>query len=323
MISPEQYFYCKNGEVLKSLDDLKKEIKANCDSVNLDNFYHHVTNDNNDYVSWIRGVFKNEELAKNLVGKNTPKEFLDAFNLYFNKKELGKSRIIGKKPVKKEDIKPKFSRLKRMLGWGKKLFFSESDEHEDSDSEKKKDELNKNNSLNKEIDVLKSKETNNISKNSEDLNDSKDVSPELPENEKDENVSLINKLDLSERTEKLLEKTKAMKKKSYLDLEKQKETVSDLMERYEELYSLISVYRKSGYDMFIPQMNLRLIKPKIHFLEVSDTLEERTKVRGLLDEVLEEVEEALKNEEPDLKKEILQKAKVNNDVVKKVENKEV
>jgi hypothetical protein len=113
---------------------------------------------------------------------------------------------------------------------------------------------------------------------------------------------------ISESADKLLEKTKSMKKNSYINIEKQKESTTSLRERYEDLYSKISDYRKKGRDMFVPYMHLRLIKPKLQFLEISNDAEDRATISSLLNEVEEDIKEAIDKFEPDLKKEVLTKA---------------
>jgi len=117
----------------------------------------------------------------------------------------------------------------------------------------------------------------------------------------------LTEAELSERSEKLLEKTNKMKKKSYLQ-EEQVETISSLKDIYEETYSRIADYRKEGKDMFIPYMHLRLIKPKIHFLEITKDEKEQKKIKILLEEINEEIKEALQLEKPTLKEFILKKA---------------
>ena len=103
----------------------------------------------------------------------------------------------------------------------------------------------------------------------------------------------------------MAEKTKKMKKNSYMNIDKQKESTSTLREKYEDLASQISEHRKKGKDMFVPYMHLRLIKPKLQFLEVSNNAEERENIGVLLKNVEEDIAEALEKFEPDLKKEVL------------------
>ena len=325
MINPNQYFYCKNGEVLKSLKDLRAEIKKNCSSVNLENFYHHVTPDRNDYFNWVKYVFGEAELADSLNDCKTPFEFLDVLNAFFDKrgdkhknkqvsKKKGESEISEVKEDNESLKKEKGSKRKKIRSYLKTLFRKKSSDKESSSEQEINEDSDKvvDDSANK-TDTPISDDSSEVSQ--EDQEDDEFAKQKISEQEESEESS---KRSFSDRSEALLEKVRSLRKKSYLDLDKQKETVSDLTDRYEELYSLISVHRKSGHDMFIPQMKLRLVKPKIHFLEVSDTPEERAKVRGLLDEVLEEIEEALKIEEPDLKKEILEKARVDKDITKEV-----
>jgi len=138
----------------------------------------------------------------------------------------------------------------------------------------------------------------------------KEITTEEPKNMKEIEEDLKNLEELSERSEKMLEKTNGMKKKSYLQIKENSEVISELKNMYEEIYTRIADYRKEGKDMFIPYMHLRLIKQKIHFLEISKDEKEQNKIKILLEEVNEEIREALKNEQQTLKEFIIKKANI-------------
>lgn len=59
-LTEQEAFKLKNGEVLWSLQDLKKKLNEIPDEV----FTFHISNSKNDFSNWIQGVFRNEELAQ-------------------------------------------------------------------------------------------------------------------------------------------------------------------------------------------------------------------------------------------------------------------
>lgn len=95
-------FYLQNGQVLNNLEDLKAELEKNCKSINLDNFYSHVTEEKNDYANWIKHVFKDEELAKKIERHKEPKKVLDTIKKH--KKTTKKKKTKSKTEKFIEDI---------------------------------------------------------------------------------------------------------------------------------------------------------------------------------------------------------------------------
>ncbi|MBU1976303.1 MAG: hypothetical protein KKG59_07925 [Nanoarchaeota archaeon] len=55
----EQAFYCRDGKVVKNLEDLSQSLKE----MNDDEFSHHVNQYKNDFAVWISNVLKDEELT--------------------------------------------------------------------------------------------------------------------------------------------------------------------------------------------------------------------------------------------------------------------
>ena len=66
---PDRYaFYLKNGKKLLNVEQLAKELKT----MEHDVFYHHVTNDRNDFHNWIRDVVLDLELAEKILNAKNP-----------------------------------------------------------------------------------------------------------------------------------------------------------------------------------------------------------------------------------------------------------
>jgi len=61
---PTEYFIMCNGKKLKNIKELADVMEEIEDYV----FNHHVTEDKNDFSTWIKDVFKEIELAKNIAG---------------------------------------------------------------------------------------------------------------------------------------------------------------------------------------------------------------------------------------------------------------
>ncbi len=69
-ITPNQYFYLKNGAILKSVRDLAKVMDELDDEV----FFHHVNDEKHDFANWITHVFKDLKLAQQLLEAEKNKE---------------------------------------------------------------------------------------------------------------------------------------------------------------------------------------------------------------------------------------------------------
>ena len=57
------YFFVQDGIVLKNVLDLSKQLDKMTDEV----FRHHVNEIKNDFAIWIKDIFKEEKLAKELL----------------------------------------------------------------------------------------------------------------------------------------------------------------------------------------------------------------------------------------------------------------
>ena len=64
--SPEVYFRVIDGSEIKNLLELAHSIEKMSD----DSFYYHVNENKNDFSSWVKDVFNQEELANEISKKN-------------------------------------------------------------------------------------------------------------------------------------------------------------------------------------------------------------------------------------------------------------
>ena len=65
--SPEQCFWVNNGPILKNLNDLSETLPA----MNDETFHHHVSNEKNDFSSWINDVIGDKMLANDLLSSRS------------------------------------------------------------------------------------------------------------------------------------------------------------------------------------------------------------------------------------------------------------
>ncbi len=99
---PERYaFYLKNGKKLLNVEQLAKELKG----MEHDVFYHHVTNERNDFHNWVRDIVLDLELAEKIMNAKTPE---DARRVVDERVKFIKASI---RPVRKitaaKPVKPK------------------------------------------------------------------------------------------------------------------------------------------------------------------------------------------------------------------------
>ena len=64
-----EYFFVKDGKAIKNIIELSNDLDRMTDDV----FRHHVNDMKNDFANWIKDIFKEEKLAKELF-KTTDKD---------------------------------------------------------------------------------------------------------------------------------------------------------------------------------------------------------------------------------------------------------
>ncbi|HLD04957.1 MAG TPA: DUF5752 family protein [Candidatus Nanoarchaeia archaeon] len=62
-IPPEKRFFLCNGEVLSDVHELMERLKTMDDDV----FKYHVNAERNDFANWIRDVFEDKKLAREIA----------------------------------------------------------------------------------------------------------------------------------------------------------------------------------------------------------------------------------------------------------------
>jgi hypothetical protein len=79
-LTPEQHFWARNGAIIKSIHDLKNALENMDDQT----FYYHVNDNKNDFSEWVRGVFKNTNLAEKISLCKTKEEMVKVLNSELN-----------------------------------------------------------------------------------------------------------------------------------------------------------------------------------------------------------------------------------------------
>lgn len=71
-VENNERFFCVNGEIFSSLDELQKSLKT----MDENSFFYHVNNDRNDFANWIENIFGDKVFAEKLNLIKDKKEFL-------------------------------------------------------------------------------------------------------------------------------------------------------------------------------------------------------------------------------------------------------
>ena len=66
-IKPENYFYVVDGCIIKDIIELADALEIMSD----DSFYHHVTDQRNDFGNWVKDVLKLDALAEKMYKERT------------------------------------------------------------------------------------------------------------------------------------------------------------------------------------------------------------------------------------------------------------
>jgi len=82
-IHPEFHFKLKNGQELKSLEDLHNALKEMSDDV----YFHHVHHEKNDFAVWIKDVLNLHKLAEQVKLVKDKKHMISLIDLFIDSKK--------------------------------------------------------------------------------------------------------------------------------------------------------------------------------------------------------------------------------------------
>ncbi len=219
----EEYFYLGNGEVLRTIGEFRVFLDKGSD----EEFALHVNSEKNDFAIWVKGVFKNNELADVLEKAKDKDSMIKLIDDYFHDliKNPDENQKTESEPVKKEPFESEQESNKKIDDMFKDETSDDSNKEADEqevkplvepekevDSDSKLPEIN----LNKTIEEDNSPEVVEIQKA---LDESKEAREEKSEKKVEKEAEEIKKED--EEVKKEVKK-KVKKKESVHSKEKSK-----------------------------------------------------------------------------------------------------
>jgi len=270
----DKRFHSSDGIVIDNIDALK-ELLAYCGtSIELrEKFAEHVNSNKNDFAVWVRDVFGLYDLAELMKKAKTPTELSNIIKLY----ELNYV-LPSTSPV----VSP--------------VVLVAKNEVKNSDD-------SRNNASNDAASNVANNVTNNV-----------DSIKCTPKNDVFDNVTSKETLkkeisDRFDRSDKVFDKVKLMKKNSLYDKKYFEVFAEKVKDRFAEIDTLIDNLRREGKDMSYPQMLLRNVRPKIAYFVVSQNPDDLKKINEELDEIVYEINYAKVVVNRDLRSEIINAVK--------------
>ncbi len=108
---PEHTFYCADGTILKNLRELAGKLKT----ISPEAYTHHANDWKNDFHNWIKNVYGNKKLAKEIAFAESSKEAAQiiekAISSPQKKKAAKRKKIVA---VKKNPAKQRRKQAKRV-----------------------------------------------------------------------------------------------------------------------------------------------------------------------------------------------------------------
>ncbi len=78
---PEQYFFVKNGDVIRSISELH-DVLSNMDDFT---FYYHVHDNTNDFADWVETIYHTKELADLMRSMSNKEDLLNLMKYFIQK----------------------------------------------------------------------------------------------------------------------------------------------------------------------------------------------------------------------------------------------
>ena len=85
-VAEHHKFWLANGKQLSSVKELHNELKK----MNEDTFKHHVNDAKNDFYNWVKEVYKDRQLADDLLECNTKEAMMFCLSSHLNKAEVAR-----------------------------------------------------------------------------------------------------------------------------------------------------------------------------------------------------------------------------------------
>jgi hypothetical protein len=149
----EKCFFCEDGKVLRSVNDLQEELKVCNNNGSRDIFDTHVNENKNDFANWVRDVFNLDELAKKMNETKDPISLLAVLEEY--KKEISETKEIIATNEYKENSSVKDVELENKKEEDVQDFFKSTSNDADEISELKKSISSRSDRSEQTLDKLK------------------------------------------------------------------------------------------------------------------------------------------------------------------------
>ncbi|MEM3373966.1 MAG: hypothetical protein QXE31_01975 [Candidatus Woesearchaeota archaeon] len=284
------YFYLKDGRIIKTIEELPDILENTSDQV----FYEHVNLYKNDFAKWVYEVFNENELSKLLGNIKSKEETIRTLRAYLKIKE--QKKLKEEKQNKNENINENLS-----IHQTNETFIKNTE----IKIEDKKKEINET-SLKKEINEEKINETqnqfnNNIKKeiqnNNEKISDKLETTLKSQETIYNEN-NTENPDDFFKKNPIIIDNIIEAKKENivlepltFIDYDKNnpKKTIEIFKDTYAKAYQRMSFLRKSGFDTSLVEIMLFRVLPKIKLYESTNEEKDALTVKRLINEVIEEL----------------------------------
>jgi len=111
-VGPEDYFWLSNGKSVKSLSELAAVLRK----LDKKTIQHHVTSDRNDFVNWIRDVYKDRNLAERVMKAKTKVQMSNAILKSLKLESLKNMLMIKQMPIKIPSTKRMIDKIKAVFG---------------------------------------------------------------------------------------------------------------------------------------------------------------------------------------------------------------
>jgi hypothetical protein len=300
-IPREQYFYLHNGRSISSIEDFKNYLNTiNDDTV--PEFMFHTYSNGNNFANWIRFVFKMPELADKIAKIHDQKIMLQLISEYEEKYSTD-----NKPALNASNASQNLSENMQTVQTVQTVQTNQTLQPLQTAQTIQPVQAQISAESTKTIDT-ETKDMGTINSADEEEKDDNSI-VEFKEQKIDgyEPDSIrTNITGFSQKSDAMTDHVKKLKDKGYFNKKDYQETTTDIEEEYETLKMRISENRRKGKDMFIPDLKLRNIKPKIQYYLASQRPRDFDTIIALLDDIRLEIKDAEEQPEVDLKKEVLQ-----------------
>lgn len=88
-IKPEQYFWLRDGNSIKSIEELPQSLE----NMPQDIFAHHVNESKNDFANWVKEVFSDQELAEMILAAKNSIEMKHKVTAFLSNKQKKQEQL--------------------------------------------------------------------------------------------------------------------------------------------------------------------------------------------------------------------------------------